>query len=504
MDCYHLPVSAISHLITQPIGRLGFVFTPGEHALPYTALDYFDHSLRRSNRLLLETEATYELIGPEGRLASQAAERKAGFIAELPDGPLKRALSDLSPLRRLLPIGSGEMQHAVLALVDDQEKTHCRAYLLFLSDRGGHSAALARLQGIKGYDASLDALRGRIQELGGSGFDIDALYDKFFPAAAADEASPGVKIGIDASAFDAANRIISAHIPMARANEHGIIADYDTEFLHDYRVHLRKIRSVLSLFQGIYSDIQASRLKSSFATIMARTNRLRDLDVQLQQRQACHDLVPKSLHHGLDALYGLLADQRTAEQAKLSRYLRSRRYKQEIAGLAALFARPQNLKQGRNAHLPAHDYACRLIWKRYRKVCRIASGIDAGTPDAEVHALRIECKKLRYLMEFFEPVFPPAPFKSLLKPLKSLQQNLGLFNDYSVQQASLQATLRGLSGGMGASSLEIAQSVGALTAVLHARQLEERSKVVKSFAQFNSPQTQQTFSRLFQEGDKPS
>src|SRR5690606_49671 len=85
MDCYHLPVSAISHLITQPIGRLGFVFTPGEHALPYTALDYFDHSLRRSNRLLLETEATYELIGPEGRLASQAAERKAGFIAELPD-----------------------------------------------------------------------------------------------------------------------------------------------------------------------------------------------------------------------------------------------------------------------------------------------------------------------------------------------------------------------------------------------------------------------------------
>ncbi len=63
------------------------------------------------------------------------------------------------------------------------------------------------------------------------------------------------------------------------------------------------------------------------------------------------------------------------------------------------------------------------------------------TEDEVVHQLRINCKKLRYLMEFFAPLFPENEIKTLIKALKLLQDNLGNFNDYSVQQIFLRQVL---------------------------------------------------------------
>ena len=54
-----------------------------------------------------------------------------------------------------------------------------------------------------------------------------------------------------------------------------------------------------------------------------------------------------------------------------------------------------------------------------------------------VHRLRIECKKLRYLMEFFAELFPKEEGSAVLRLLRRLQTRLGEFNDALVQQRSL-------------------------------------------------------------------
>ena len=69
-----------------------------------------------------------------------------------------------------------------------------------------------------------------------------------------------------------------------------------------------------------------------------------------------------------------------------------------------------------------------------------------------------------------------------------------------MQQDRLHALLSRLDQGDHAGNLELAQSVGAFIAVLHQRQLEERGKVVDSFARFNSTATQKTFRDLFHKG----
>ena len=101
-------------------------------------------------------------------------------------------------------------------------------------------------------------------------------------------------------------------------------------------------------------------------------------------------------------------------------------------------------------------------------------------------------------------MFDKAEVKQLIKALKRLQDVLGLFNDYSVQQDSLrdyldqrmQAAPRGVKAR--AEEMAVAQAVGALIAVLHRKQLEQRAQVVSRFAAFDSDDTRTRFATQFQ------
>ena len=496
-NCYGLPADAASALMTGSIGKLTPVLTADAMAAPFTVLDSFDQSLRRSSRLLLESGGSFALLRSDGRVLAQTAQRRGQFVADFHEGPVKQALADVSPLRSLVAIGSGDMRRAVLAFLDDDQKTRCRAYLHFLTGTDGTVVVLVTPQGLPGYGKALIALNLRIAACGGTALNISRIYADLLPDYVAHAAKPDVIIKTTDTAFDAANSIIATYIPVMRANEAGIIADQDTEFLHDYRVALRKIRSVLSLLKGVYPEDQTADLKARFSALMVPTGPLRDIDVYLIQRPQFFHLLPKLFHSGLDTMFGMFAAQRQAEKTKLVRHFRSKQYERECTDLAGLFGRRTKLERGLTADLAAFDYARVLIWKRYRRICRFADRIGPETEDADMHALRIHCKKLRYLMESFGPLFPKEEFKPLLRPLKHLQDNLGQINDYSVQQASLQAFLQKGHAWDDAVMLAVAQSVGALIAELHRRQCEERGKIVESFAQFGNPQTQKTFRGLF-------
>ena len=496
---YFLPSGDLGILLDSRFAKL----TPNltrldDEATPVTLLDNFDQSLRRSHRVLLRVGDTVELLLPDGCALTQPVRRKDRFVNDFPEGPVRLALADMPALRALLPVGAGSMRRGVLTLMDDERKTQARGYLRIIADTEGEPAILVTLQGLRGYDKAMGVLRRHIEACGGIPLERGGLYQHLFPQHVPYEAKPDVAVARDEAAFAAASDIIETYLIVARANEAGVIADHDSEFLHDYRIALRKVRSVLSLFKGVYKSGQTDALKARFSALMGPTGRLRDLDVYLLERQRYYDLLPDCLHDGLDQMFQMFALERKSERTRLARHLRSAEYEREMMALTKLFASRKKLKPGPNADIGAHDYACLLIWKRYRKICRIAQGIGADTDEAEVHKLRIHCKKLRYLMEFFGAVFPRAPFKALLKPLKRLQDNLGRFNDYAVQQVSLQRILQGLDAKGGPEPLRVAQSVGALIAVLHSQQAAERARVVESFARFNSAETQQMFRDLFQ------
>lgn len=502
-----LPAAAAKRLMEEPVGALAPV-SGGETARrDVRLLDTFDEGVVASGRLLADAADGLLLMGHGSDIRQPAlagtqdgasdAARGAGPVGALPAGPVKAALADVSSLRALLPLGTAEMQEIRVNFVDDEEKTRVRGRLVSLAAQGAPGVTLVQVQGLRGYDKARLQLAEHLAALGGAPLHETSLYAQVFPGHRSYCAKPEITITQDEAAHDAASDIIRTYLPVARANEAGIIADHDIEFLHDYRIALRKIRSVLSLFTGVYTDEVTADLKARFSALMARTGDLRDLDVYLAEKDGFFDLLPPSMHGGLEHLFHLFERQRAEAQVELVAHLESKAYQREMKALAKLFSGKKGLPRGANADLPSVAYSSALIWKRYRKVCKIAAGIDDRTADEEVHRLRIHCKKLRYLMEFFAPVFPPKAFKSLIKPLKRLQDNLGLFNDYSVQQDNLRRLLGDLEAQPDAHKIDIAQSVGALIVVLNEKQQAERARVVDSFAAFNGKRTRETFQRLF-------
>ncbi|WEF24796.1 CHAD domain-containing protein [Paracoccus sp. S3-43] len=497
-DIYYLAAARLGDLAERDVQNLKPVLEWTEGSRPFAIRDCFDQSLRMSRRLLLEDGGLLELISATGEALRQPATPQARFVAEFAEGPVKAALAGLSPLRALLPIVSGMARSGRLALIDAEGKTRARAELRELQPTDGNAVILVTPQALRGYDRAFHDLVAHIRDCGGTPLGAGNLYRMIDPASIGYVAKPKIEVGREETAFDAANDLIDGYLPVARANEQGIIADLDTEFLHDYRVALRKIRSVLSLFKGVYDPGQTAELKARFSALMAPTGPLRDLDVYLLAQQDFCDLVPERMHDGLDRVFARLRDRREEEQARLAAHLRSKGYQKDIKALSKLFSKRRKLLPGPNASRASFDLACELIWKRYRRIRRIAADMTADTPDEEVHRLRIECKKLRYLMEFFGPVFPQDDFQNVLKRLKELQDSLGLFNDYAVQQIRLQAFTEDL--GDEPHKLDMAQSVGAVVIVLHQKQLAEREKIVAAFTRFNSDRMQRTIRRLFHEG----
>jgi CHAD domain-containing protein len=75
-----------------------------------------------------------------------------------------------------------------------------------------------------------------------------------------------------------------SQIQRAQDYEASIIADDDNEWLHQYRVSLRKIRGVVVLFQPHYEAKVLAKLNRGLSKIMAKTGVVRDLDVLLADK----------------------------------------------------------------------------------------------------------------------------------------------------------------------------------------------------------------------------
>ena len=77
------------------------------------------------------------------------------------------------------------------------------------------------------------------------------------------------------------------------------------------------------------------------------------------------------------------------------------------------------------------------VRQRLRKLARRAAGMDQPG-DGELHRLRIEAKKLRYLLEFSQDVRPAGREARCIRDLKRVQDALGDAHDLMVRRGWVQ------------------------------------------------------------------
>src|SRR5262249_8629557 len=126
------------------------------------------------------------------------------------------------------------------------------------------------------------------------------------------------------------------------------------------------------------------------------------------------------------------------EYERLVGALDSTRYQRLIAEWNVFLESPiPSAPQAQYAHAPLATAVSRRAWRLSRRIARRAREIDQHTTPARLHQIRIDAKKLRYLVDAASACYRPADVKCILAALKKLQRALGEFNDAHVQEAGL-------------------------------------------------------------------
>lgn len=281
-----------------------------------------------------------------------------------------------------------------------------------------------------------------------------------------------------------------------RQNEPGILDDLDTEHLHDFRVAVRRTRSGLGQMKDALPPAITQRFRREFAWLGEITGPSRDLDVYLLDENRYKSRLPERLQNGLPPFFADLKARRTTERKKLVRRIRSGRYRNIISTWDNFLQTDAAGGETGYSARPILDPARGIIYRRFSKVIKEGKSVGPFSPPEKLHRLRIRCKKLRYLLEFFSSLFAREDIGRAIRQLKRLQDNLGDFNDLAVQQAMLCHHLDTLRPGS-RKNREMAASLGGLLAVLHHEQQQVRQQFDERFREFAQPANAELYGKLF-------
>jgi CHAD domain-containing protein len=291
-------------------------------------------------------------------------------------------------------------------------------------------------------------------------------------------------------------RLLQFTSSIMAANEEGIRKDIDSEFLHDFRVSIRRSRSILRLLNGVFEPEKTAWALAGLRELGKRTNDLRDSDVYLLRRDEYTRLLPPSLRPALDPFFSDLEAEKRLHHRQFNRYLAGKEYPGFMAALKEFIAK-EALPDEQTAPLaarPTGEVAVKVIRKALKKLLAHGRRANSETSDAELHELRIDCKKLRYLLEFFASLFPPKATVQAIRQMKSLQDNLGTFVDLSVQMEFLQSRLEALPADRG--GIGEAAAIGGLLATLYREREKVRAHFHEIFSGFDSSETGELFDEL--------
>jgi len=295
------------------------------------------------------------------------------------------------------------------------------------------------------------------------------------------------------STEDALKIIFKSLSHTIQTNRSGIIQDTDPEYLHTFRVAIRKTRSALVQMKSFLPDAELAHFKTHFKTVAQTTNRLRDLDVYLSQKHTYQTLLPPNLQTGLMDLFKHLQNERKQIYKNVARQLKAKPYTQQMQAWETFLQKPWH--QHTKPILPTSKKA---IYKQYQKVIKQGARITENTPIKIQHNLRIQCKKLRYLLEFFISLYPLSKTQTRIKQLKIVQDHLGEVNDLAVHQQDLMHFLNtSLQHCPSKNQNKIAAALGGLMTQLRHKQNQMQNNFQPLFLQFSSTKNQKKFKALF-------
>jgi CHAD domain-containing protein len=442
------------------------------------------------------------------------------LMCELPDGPVTSRIGDLVAPRALLPVVTVTSATTTCRLLNEDGKTVARLLVERTSVPGPQPAPLAprfAITEVRGYPG---AARTAARLVAGAPGVEPATTSTFTEALRAVGRRPGDysnKVDTDITAAlpasKAAATILLRLLDTVEANIGGVLADTDTEFLHDLRVAVRRTRSALKLFgdaltgRAGLTEGEVAFFAAEFKWVGDLTTPTRDLDVHLLDFDDTAHSLSAAKPDDLEPFRAYLEQRRRREFRLLSRGLKSARFTELTRDWRDRLTAIRDGNPGTRAAAvrsrrergAAAETTGTLAMERTRaafaKTVRRGAAITLESPAETLHDLRKRAKELRYALEFFAPLHDRAAQAKVVGELKRLQDCLGEFQDTEVQVGEIRALATAMLAAGEAPAVTLL-AMGEVTAGLALRQREAREDFGRRFAAFAGIDGQRRISAL--------
>ncbi len=365
-----------------------------------------------------------------------------GFSSDMPPGILRKKLSKPVHPRALLTVCELRLKRHEYAYLDNEGKLYFR---LFLDQAHAYQAEQAQskklpncvlVEPVRGYEKQtlkfVNSLveQFELQEQGASLLSHCLVAWDIEPGLKASRRD--IALYHDEPTYLGLRRIFLSLLETMRANETGLIEQIDTEFLHDYRVAVRRTRSLLGQSKKVIAPDKLQEFEDDFAWLGALTGPARDYDVMLLEFSDYQALLSDYNAAEFIALENYLLAERENAYQTLIATLKSERYKKFKEKWRSFLDNNDLMFWEAGAQQMISEFANQRISHVYKRVIKEGRSIAPESTVEIYHQLRKSCKKLRYLLEMLRDLYEPKIVKKSIKALKQLQDNLGELQDLEV------------------------------------------------------------------------
>ena len=447
--------------------------------------DTFDMRLYKNNRVLIYRNGRLSLYGRNTGIEENGLEWEGKdiplFPENFPAGELKDAIAPVIDVRSLIRVITVEEATHRLEVRNKDRKTVAVCTLLHRTAFSTEEervqldpiVVLTPLKGFRDNGAHIARiLRSRYTEI-----PMNRIFDHLFEIADQKklirEVTYPPRLDPTWSTCHALKVLLSDQLETAEREIDGMSRDIDTEFLHDFRVALRRSRAALSGCRSVLSKEKHRKLTEALKTLASRTGPLRDYDVMLLDTNKYISLVPKRLHQGLENFFGYIGGLRDSAFTDMTAFLDTEEFSAAV-GVIKDFCSSGAGKWCTEENTSISSTASGVIISRFALLRKRIDRYFRGK--ADIHQVRIDCKKLRYFMEMFSQFYPRKRVAPVIKDLKTFQTSLGNLHDVIVQQEILMESLDKMQHS-GYASPEANAAVGGIVTSLTVRQQEMEKSI---------------------------
>ncbi|MFM7173491.1 MAG: CHAD domain-containing protein [Caldilinea sp.] len=230
-------------------------------------------------------------------------------------------------------------------------------------------------------------------------------------------------------------------------NEAGVRHSEDPAYVHDARVAIRRARAAAHIYEGYFKPKAIRPHMQPLRKTARLLGAVRDLDVAIAKLERYQQKTRRRTKADRQETLSVWRSQRAVAFAALVEWLDSAKYAHFVVDFLAFCRTPgagivdMQPQPGETVTpFQVRHVAPTMLVTSFERVCAYEVWFErpGAVPVETLHRLRIECKYLRYNLEFMAGLLGPES-AGVIDLLHKLQDDLGDLNDAVVSQQLLSA-----------------------------------------------------------------